>query len=290
MRLFDKVCISKSTISEVVRQADAVLAVDTIAQHVFVTEQLAWQDSDLPHCVPPWETCFVEFDLPRQFRDASGIRDTRDIWPSCQQIGMLSGRFNYEGHNPEIASALLAKGYRESDVFHAVNYNFFVCQSGAAKILPMLGLTLLRKDGQHLVSMMTKYDEAKIEQLTDVFNTLRPVLLLSFNFANCKNVTKDDATEELQPPAKIRRRMKLPEVKRYTLNICGHATFPHRDGTGEPQEGIMPFHLCRGHFATYTADKPLFGNPKNVGRFWIPPHTKGKKERGEIIKDYAIAE
>lgn len=118
------------------------------------------------------------------------------------------------------------------------------------------------------------------------FESLTHVIALAFTFANCKNVVLNDVTEQLQPPSKIRRRLKLPEVKRYTLNIAGHVSRPSRDYNQGPQ-GVMPFHLCRGHFATYTDEKPLFG--KHVGRFWIPPHMKGKKENGEIVKDYAIA-
>lgn len=114
------------------------------------------------------------------------------------------------------------------------------------------------------------------------------VLFNTFMFSNCCNVKLQDVTERLAPPPKIRRRLKIPEVKRYTLNIEGHYTTPSRN-FNEPQVGIMPFHLCRGHFATYTAEHPRFGRLKDgVGRFWIPPHVKGKKENGEVIKDYAI--
>jgi hypothetical protein len=45
-------------------------------------------------------------------------------------------------------------------------------------------------------------------------------------------------------------------------------------------------HLCRGHFATYTDQAPLFG--KYVGRFWIPPHARGDRARGIVIKDYEV--
>ena len=36
----------------------------------------------------------------------------------------------------------------------------------------------------------------------------------------------------------------------------------------------------------YTADAPLFG--RLIGRFWIPPHVRGDKNKGIIIKDYEI--
>ena len=47
-------------------------------------------------------------------------------------------------------------------------------------------------------------------------------------------------------------------------------------------------HFVRGHMAVYTAEKPLFGNPKLVGPIWISPHVRNKGTKGKIIKDYII--
>lgn len=48
------------------------------------------------------------------------------------------------------------------------------------------------------------------------------------------------------------------------------------------------FHLCRGHFKTYTAERPLFG--KYTGTFWWQAQARGSKEHGEVVKDYAVKE
>ena len=45
-------------------------------------------------------------------------------------------------------------------------------------------------------------------------------------------------------------------------------------------------HICRGHFATYSPDKPLFG--KHAGTFWVPAHVRGNAERGVVAKDYRV--
>lgn len=106
------------------------------------------------------------------------------------------------------------------------------------------------------------------------------------SFLSCKNVTTEDKTCVYAPQDKIRRRLKIPEIKRYTLVIDGHST--HRSQSAPLSEtGVMPFHLCRGHFATYTNEKPLFG--KLTGRFWVPAHMRGNKRNGEIIKDYKVS-
>lgn len=54
--------------------------------------------------------------------------------------------------------------------------------------------------------------------------------------------------------------------------------------------GIMPRHVCRGHFAEYGPEFGkglLFG--KYAGRFYMPPCVKGRKENGVVEKDYAVA-
>ena len=51
----------------------------------------------------------------------------------------------------------------------------------------------------------------------------------------------------------------------------------------------MPRHVCRGHFAEYG---PQFGKGllfgKHAGRFFVPPHLKGKKEYGVVEKDDSL--
>lgn len=48
----------------------------------------------------------------------------------------------------------------------------------------------------------------------------------------------------------------------------------------------VALHICRGNFATYTEDKPLFG--KFVGTYFRPAHMRGNAKHGEVIKDYKI--
>jgi len=45
--------------------------------------------------------------------------------------------------------------------------------------------------------------------------------------------------------------------------------------------------LFRGHFKTYTKDKPLFG--KLVGKYWFKPHARGNKKKGVVVKDYSLS-
>jgi len=61
-----------------------------------------------------------------------------------------------------------------------------------------------------------------------------------------------------------------------------------RSSTNKKQKqfNIVPLHLCRGHFKTFTKRKPLFG--KYVGRYFWQPQLRGNKDLGVIQKEYKI--
>ncbi len=110
--------------------------------------------------------------------------------------------------------------------------------------------------------------------------------LLAQSFMHCKNVKQ---IERLIPPKINLRRAKNgkpPLTKYYTLEIEAMKRTLQSEG-GISTNGLKKsLHICRGHFATYTPDKPLFGH--YVGTVWKPQHLKGSKDHGEIVKDYAV--
>lgn len=110
-------------------------------------------------------------------------------------------------------------------------------------------------------------------------------MFMAISLAHCKNVT----TRDNVPTARIPKRgqkQKPPKFTYKTLVIDGMTRVLDTEG-GAKQNGLKKaLHICRGHFATYTADRPLFG--KVVGTVWKPMHTRGTKERGEVVKDYKV--
>jgi hypothetical protein len=44
--------------------------------------------------------------------------------------------------------------------------------------------------------------------------------------------------------------------------------------------------IVRGHFSTYSEERPLFG--KVAGTFWIPCHVRGTVEEGVVASDYQV--
>lgn len=111
---------------------------------------------------------------------------------------------------------------------------------------------------------------------------------LAISFMHCKNVV----TTVNEPPAKLskayQKRRGVPLVKYYTLEIEPMKQVLRREGQSEKTGLKRALHICRGHFAHYSPDKPLFGRVS--GTFWKPAHVRGSLSEGAVIKDYEVKE
>lgn len=109
--------------------------------------------------------------------------------------------------------------------------------------------------------------------------------LLAIAFMNCRNIeTVEHIPSDHQSKAH-RQHCGTPSLKFKTLHIKGGNKY---QGAGEPKDhqDLMPLHLRRGNFATYTDSAPLFG--KFTGTFWRPATTVGSEKNGIVVKDYEV--
>ena len=110
--------------------------------------------------------------------------------------------------------------------------------------------------------------------------------LFAFSLANCQNVT----TSLVHPPEKLSRahtrRRGLPLSRYYTLNIEPMKKILREEGQVESHGLKHALSVCRGHFASYTEGKGLFG--KYHGQFWISQHVRGLASHGVVTKAYAV--
>lgn len=108
-------------------------------------------------------------------------------------------------------------------------------------------------------------------------------LNLALMLLSCKNIE----TEQIKAPMKLNKKRQ----KKGKLPIFTYKTLVLKP-MGKKQESIPKnlwenrIHLCRGHFKTYTDEKPLFG--KYTGRFWWQPSVRGRNKDGVIHKDYQL--
>lgn len=137
---------------------------------------------------------------------------------------------------------------------------------------------------QHLSEMSDENRDA----LLDVVETKQPMAIATLGFLHCKNVSVENAPDQrTRQQRRFDERRGIDPVVFKTLvidpSIGRKATAAERRDNHDP---VTRLHICRGHFATYTAEKPLFG--KYSGTFWIPAHVRGSAEVGEVRKDYRV--
>ena len=111
------------------------------------------------------------------------------------------------------------------------------------------------------------------------------IALTAICFAHCKGAE----LKEHHPSRQVRRaaeRKGEPIYTHKTIDI-GPATRVLSTEGNIKQNGLgKALHICRGHFAHYTAEKPLFG--KYVGTVYKPMHLRGKADNGVVDKDYRV--
>jgi len=114
------------------------------------------------------------------------------------------------------------------------------------------------------------------------------IVIALVRLLECKNIT----LKKHEPPIAGKEREYMRQNgfvcadDFYTLCVTMGGKEVEYGSPGEFQVGKKRFHVCRGHFATYTEEKKLFG--KYVGKYWIPAHMKGDPELGTIEKDYEV--
>jgi len=111
-------------------------------------------------------------------------------------------------------------------------------------------------------------------------------LLLAISFMHCKNV---NVTEEA-PSRNARRHWDrlghAPLIHYRVLDIEPMRHTLRTEGRADEVGLRKALHICRGHFATYSEARPLFGHL--AGTFWKPAHVRGSLSSGAVVKDYSV--
>lgn len=147
----------------------------------------------------------------------------------------------------------------------------------------IIGRPMLHIAWEHL------YEDRSEQQIQGLINymwELEFCLLMGLAFMNCKNVS----VVENQPDRRINRERRdaglKPFVRYHTINIEPMKKVLRTEGNIETEGIKKALHICRGHFATYSEERPLFG--KVSGTFWVPAHVRGSADKGVVFSDYKV--
>ena len=272
---------------------------DNVSQ-MYYSRDKVWTDSDFPSCVPPFENMFCEWNEFTKSGDNCGTRvgcyiQTADFEKSFDGIPgdmardvlvELCDRHMFEAVGRNEHTVKYRDSMRDPKCRFSYRMSYFLIKPGfpCPGILPIEVRGTLSRDGDRMAGYYSAHPSMRWDGGT--FQSGH-IPRLAFTLMSCKNVATEQASTDDLPDAKWLRRQgdKVKGLVFKTLRIDGMGS-GSRSTTGEPSGEHNRFHICRGSFAEYTAEKPLFG--KYTGRFWRPAHVKGSKEVGEVVKEYDV--
>lgn len=257
------------------RRATAV-RIQNVADHFYGSPREVWApEADIPACVPPWPVCWAEYEQPR-FSNNEGV-----------VVDMGAGHL---GNRPRFGLLCVTVGGAGSgwllDLSTWMMGSSLLFVGGHIRVLDPRGVTKSTAG----VPMFThpRFGKDDSGGLSSLVQIPADILSLAFAFCHCKNVSV--VQDDLPAPGvlhKLKSNRHVPYVRWNSLRIGGLGaarTVKRQDQDGGSIERAL--HICRGHFAEYGDERPLFG--KYAGRFWVPQHTRGTPGRGVVLKDYEV--
>jgi len=270
-----------------------IVICDNVAEMHAESEQMVWDvREDYPCVAPPFDVTFLEWQIPKAVNtpdgiitsDFSGQMGCLIISPEDKNIAVRSfGNFE----SPPDDRRVLLSNVEQS---HRVCWcEFFICMNkgplnGRAIYLGVRTYWFINKVGECESTVTIAFNDAA---RSVNWEGMCQVPMLSLSFMHCKNVKTSDATSSAGPDDKWLRRHRQPRLVYKTLEINPMREVLRREGNLEQSGLKKALHICRGHFANYTEDKPLFGH--TVGMVWKPQHVRGSKEHGQVVKDYKLS-
>jgi hypothetical protein len=275
---------------EVLKNATA-LDITNVSDYFFkVNEQEHWEyEKDFPNIAPPWPNIWFDWKVPEYINSEGKLLKNLNHRTIIRNgVHLLSCMTPKEFPNTNIkwgCSALFFAELHGEIQIYPIGIQFFVGEKGIflkySKVLPTL--TNDPKADFNVLVLSKNLSRQNIDEIRMFVSIMLDVVFMALSFIHCKNIQISPAKtfQSVKNPKKNKKHF----IKYYTLEI---------DPIKKMLDGVMSnktnikkaLHICRGHFATYSPEKPLFG--KFTGTIWKPMHTRGNSKIGEIVKDYKV--
>ena len=281
-----------------------VIIADNVSHFYHYSEKMYWGAEDFPNQRLPFENVFVEWTIPDKIFVNTVDKDWKfqktKEWHEVSIKGTMCGCLIHEEEaDPKIA-VIAPPGPMRTEILKLTNDSEYVwiCvhYTAAAGEVKNTGVNFkFIRDGQcwqtvacwsqHILA--SGFIKENPSQLTEFDN----IPCLTVSFLNTKGTEVVKPPEDMVPTEKQSRKMKVKGIEYKILHVRGMADVIKQEKERAPANGDQEklkkrLHIVRGHFATYTKEKPLFG--KYDGTFWKTSHTRGSSDVGEIRKDYSV--
>ena len=252
-----------------------------------------------PIVAPPWDDFIIELS-PSPWNFSFGPDSAPEFATSvllsfstmtAQTIDGMFNRLSRRGYIEEVTATegeRLMKDIRDSGGWVLAVEMFADFPSG---VMPCFWTAMLVESDGTLAEPFQKVLDLISDRIVDdpedpamaVLEQWLATALMVVSMVNCSNVGLDDETPSYPRPARRRLARKgKPLVTFKRLHIKPHKSHAP---SGEHGEGGVAVHIVRGHFKTYTEERPLFG--KRTGTYWWQPMLRGTENRF-VLKDYEV--
>lgn len=266
-----------------------LISADNVVDYAFShTESICKWDT-IPAVPPPFPEFFVEASGPWDL--IGGIAQFGVWFYECDES-------TAQGFIRNTGVEKVKPGVYGGDLMARSKWRFLatsmvrVVKDGRVAFPILKSMLFLGDSGQFLVPPLKTlaYGEgsevAANELLQGTALAMLNAAFLAVAFMNCKNV----AVSLVEPDKAINRERKKaglkPFLRYHTINIEPMKKVLREEGDIERNGLKKALHIARAHFATYTAERPLFG--KHVGTFWVPAHVRGSLKQGVVVSDYQV--
>lgn len=273
-----------------VAEEGQVIVADNVSEYLYAeTPQENWDIDNFPCVAPPFPAFWIEWRRPsRVVSETAGLLASSDITPREIAFAVLADRSPEGGWTLGMVPVL---DWPESLVARAASSRHPLFAAAFVKLE-------IDPEGAITDRSCASYEAPSTKGNPDVQEALRTwasmcssfsnVALLALSFMNCKNVVE----EVVAPPPKLSRkhekRYGRPLASYRVLRIDPMREILRREAVAAGEEGLpRALSICRGHFKTYTGERPLLG--RYTGTFWWSPHVRGSAEAGVVEKVYSVA-
>lgn len=278
-----------------------VVEASNVASYYFEHEDYegneVWTLQDFPSIAPPFPITFFEFNAKVDDRLAAAFDKLGVLFLSIDlhaageheiPVFVNGGEeYSVSEYGPErpddarwlVEAFVITSRHKTDRPIVAVTEQYYLDDVGSVvknrKGAPMSGAAYVEYDGWSAQDPYVYFGRTVVYPC-----------LLATSFMHCKNVRLDENDPPEKPSRRRKKRHGKPLTKYYTLEIEPMRQTLRREGRSEEVGLKRSLHICRGHFATYSEEKPLFG--KVAGTFWRDAHVRGRADQGMVAKDYSV--
>lgn len=294
--------------------ADIVAVECTPSAKWFLSEnkQEEWKyRSDFPCILPPGSVTWMEYEMPVEH--AHNVRavaalillletpeeDRALVLPADALIPTYNHflRQSHTNHGIQVAIDGRPENLKKAidqglEPRWLMFWQLFAEPPNIRELVPYISYAMyIDQNGQMIdqlqLANVTLGEKAQIEEkyLNNAFADLLPYFFC-LSLTHCRNV---ELVERTVPPAVVKKRKEkgIPYIKFKQLVIKPVGGKRMVGGSSESQKhNMMPLSFIRGHFKTFSEERPLFG--KWSGRYWWSMSARGDSAQGEIVKTYKV--